>query len=61
MSKKLSQDPQIPDSRYFLSSQIPDFLGFSSQIPDFLGLYSLIPDADSPPPPLELYDNILRM
>ena len=47
ISKKLSQ---IPDSRYFLSSQIPDFLGFNSQIPDLWGLYSLIPDADSPPP-----------
>ena len=53
--KTIVQDPQIPDSRYFLSSQIPDFLGFNSQIPDFLGLYSLIPDADSPPP---LYENI---
>ena len=50
MSKKNVQDLQIPDSRYFLSSQIPDFLGFNSQIPDFMGLYSLIPDADSPPP-----------
>ena len=50
--KTIVQDPQIPDSRYFLSSQIPDFLGFNSQIPNFLGLYSLIPDADSPPPPL---------
>ena len=49
--KKNVQDPQIPDSRYFLSSQIPDLLGFNSQIPDFFGLYSLIPDADSPPPP----------
>ena len=49
--KKIVQDPQIPDPRYFLSSQIPDFWGFNSQIPDFLGLYSLITDADSPPPP----------
>ena len=49
--KQNVHDLQIPDSRYFLGSQIPDFLGFNSQIPDFLGLYSLIPDADSPPPP----------
>ena len=39
MSKKIV--PRPPDSRYFLSSQIPDLLG----------LYSLIADADSPPPP----------
>ena len=57
--KKIVLDPQIPDSRYFLSSQIPDILGFNSQIPDFLGFYSLIPDAD--PPQYSLHYGIMTL